>query len=181
MIHESANQLREMVNMSLNLIKMEQGRYEATLQPVSLLPIFQRILTDHRSAIERRQIKTPILVDAQPVQEQQVFMVLGDETLCYTMFANLLKNALEASDTGQTVTISLNSGPMATIAIHNRAVVPAEIREKFFEKYVTHGKKGGTGLGTYSSRLMAETQRGTISLHSSDLEGTTVTVALQRG
>ncbi|MEO5332732.1 MAG: hybrid sensor histidine kinase/response regulator [Magnetococcus sp. YQC-5] len=180
LIRESANQLREMVNMSLSLIKMEQGRYEATLQPISLLPILHRVLADHRTWRERRRIETRITVDGQPVQEQQTFTVLGDETLCYTMFANLYKNAMEASEAGQTVTIALHNGTMATVAIHNHGAVPAIIREKFFEKYVTHGKRGGTGLGTYSSRLMAETQHGSISLHSSEADGTTVTVVLRQ-
>ncbi|MEO5339853.1 MAG: hybrid sensor histidine kinase/response regulator [Magnetococcus sp. MYC-9] len=180
LIRASADQLREMVNMSLSLIKMEQGRYEVTLQPISLLPIFHRILADHRTWRERRRLETRITVDGQPVQEQQTFTVLGDETLCYTMFANLYKNALEASEAGQTVTIALNNGRMATVAIHNHGAVPTAIRDTFFEKYVTHGKKGGTGLGTYSSRLMAETQQGSIRLHSSESDGTTVTVVLRQ-
>ncbi len=180
LIRDSAGQLREMVNMSLNLLNMEQGRYEATLQPVSLLPILHRILTDHQTWADRKQIKTIITVDGQPVQDQQVFTVLGDQTLCYTMIANLYKNALEASDLGNTVTIALHNAEMATIAIHNSGAVPKAIRERFFEKYVTHGKKGGTGLGTYSSRLMAGTQQGSIHLHSSEADGTTITVTLRQ-
>ncbi|MBF0162600.1 MAG: hybrid sensor histidine kinase/response regulator [Magnetococcales bacterium] len=180
LIRESASQLREMVNMSVSLIKMEQGCYEVTLQPISLLPILHRILADHRAWRERRRIETLMTVDGQPVQDQQVFMVLGDELLCYTLFANLYKNALEASEAGQVVSVTLRTGAMATVALHNHGVVPPVIREKFFEKYVTHGKKGGTGLGTYSARLMAETQRGSITLHSSEADGTTVTVALRQ-
>ncbi|MBF0459758.1 MAG: hybrid sensor histidine kinase/response regulator [Magnetococcales bacterium] len=180
LIRESASQLREMVNMSLNLLNMEQGRYAATLQSISLLPILRRILVDQQSWINRKQIQTCITVNGQPVQEQQVFTVLGDETLCYTMLANLFKNALEATEVGQTVTIALQQGSMATIAIHNPGVVPEVIRDTFFEKYVTHGKKGGTGLGTYSSRLMAETQQGHISLHSSEQDGTTITITLRQ-
>ncbi|MBF0162066.1 MAG: hybrid sensor histidine kinase/response regulator [Magnetococcales bacterium] len=182
MIRDSANQLQEMVNMSMNLINMEQGRYEAVLQPIALLPVFQRILTDHRVWIERKRLTVAITLDGQPVRERQSFTVLGDKTLCYTMFANLCKNALEASGTDQTVTIALHNADnqMASIAIHNHGAVPEAIRERFFEKYVTHGKRGGTGLGTYSSRLMATTQRGTISLHSSEQEGTTLTVTLRQ-
>ncbi|MBF0582858.1 MAG: sensor histidine kinase, partial [Magnetococcales bacterium] len=121
-------------------------------------------------------------LDGEPAQDHNTFTVLGDKTLCYTLFANLCKNALEASGTGQTVTIALRNGDngMATIAIHNHGAVPEAIRETFFEKYVTHGKRGGTGLGTYSSRLMAETQQGQIALHSSELEGTTITVTLRQ-
>lgn len=57
--------------------------------------------------------------------------------------------------------------------------VPAEIRERFFDKFVTHGKQGGTGLGTYSARMLAEVQNGAISLAVSDPENqTTINVTL---
>ena len=64
------------------------------------------------------------------------------------------------------------------ISVHNKGAVPESIRERFFDKYVTSGKRGGTGLGTYSARLMAENQRGTISLATSEAEGTRISVHL---
>jgi ABC-type amino acid transport substrate-binding protein len=42
--------------------------------------------------------------------------------------------------------------------------------------YATAGKSGGTGLGTYSARLIAETLGGRISLATSEDEGTTISV-----
>jgi len=39
---------------------------------------------------------------------------------------------------------------------------------------VIGGKGGGTGLGTYSARPIAETHGGTVNLDSSEEEGTTV-------
>jgi CheY-like chemotaxis protein len=58
--------------------------------------------------------------------------------------------------------------------------IPPEIRERFFQKYSTVGKKGGTGLGAYSARLMAVTQDGSIRVESSEQSGTTVIVDLPR-
>jgi hypothetical protein len=43
----------------------------------------------------------------------------------------------------------------------------------FFEKYKTFGKKSGTGLGTYSARLMARTMGYELELDISDSKGTT--------
>ncbi len=56
--------------------------------------------------------------------------------------------------------------------------VSGEIRDRFFDKYVSSKKKSGTGLGAYSARLMAETQNGTIAMKTSEREGTTITVHL---
>ncbi|MBF0141294.1 MAG: hybrid sensor histidine kinase/response regulator [Magnetococcales bacterium] len=178
MLLDSAHQLREMVNVSLNLVKIEQGTYNVELKPVDLLPILRRILTDHQSMIKRKNIEIHLLVNGHPEQERDTFTILGDDTLCYTMIANLFRNALEASRHGHPVHISLQTNEHAELIIHNNGMVPKEIQTRFFDKYVTYGKKCGTGLGTYSARLMAETQKGSISLHSSEEEGTTVTIVL---
>jgi two-component system sensor histidine kinase/response regulator len=58
-------------------------------------------------------------------------------------------------------------------------VVPAAIRERFFDKFATAGKAEGTGLGTYSARLLAQAQQGDVHMHTSDESDTTViTVSL---
>jgi len=56
--------------------------------------------------------------------------------------------------------------------------VPESIRDHFFKKYVTAGKLKGTGLGTYSAKLIAEAHGGMINMQSSEDSGTTVTVQL---
>jgi len=94
------------------------------------------------------------------------------------MFSNLIKNALEASPEGAAVTISMDRESSGVVRIHNPGVVPKEIREHFFDKYVTSGKSSGTGLGTYSARLIAETQGGKIALSTSESDGTTISVLL---
>ena len=77
--------------------------------------------------------------------------------------------------------VSLTNGDPLRIIIQNKGAVPAEIRDRFFDKYVTCGKGGGTGIGTYSAKLLAEAQNGTISLAVSDQENqTTITVTLPR-
>ena len=86
--------------------------------------------------------------------------------------------AAEASPTGEQVEVAMVSEESAIIRIHNAGSVPLEIRETFFDKYSTSGKTGGTGLGTYSARLIAGTLGGTIRLETSDEAGTTITLVL---
>jgi signal transduction histidine kinase len=54
------------------------------------------------------------------------------------------------------------------ITLDNKGAVPVHIRENFFEKFATAGKQGGTGLGTYSAKLLVEAQHGTIAMQTSD-------------
>jgi len=55
-----------------------------------------------------------------------------------------------------------------TISIENQGTVSPDIRDRFFERFVTAGKQKGTGLGTYSARLMAEIHGACIHLFTSD-------------
>jgi CheY-like chemotaxis protein len=177
-IEKSGYRLLNMVNLSLDLFKMERGSYEFEAKPVDVLPLVARIFEELTDLCEANSAKTVVLLDGKPAGDGSRFLVCGEEALCYSMLANLIKNAVEASPEGGTVTVSLESVDPCVIRVHNGGAVPEEIRERFFEKYATSGKKKGTGLGTYSARLMAETQRGSIELESTGPEGTTITVRL---
>jgi CheY-like chemotaxis protein len=103
----------------------------------------------------------------------------GEELLCYSMLGNLVKNAIEASPEGGTVDLSIGrTDGEAIVRVHNAGAVPEAIRSRFFEKYSTSGKSGGTGLGTYSARLMARVQHGDIEMQTGEAPGTTLTVRL---
>jgi len=89
-------------------------------------------------------------------------------------------NALEASPKGGQILVVLYGTDPVTIRIRNQGAVPPAIRENFFQKFVTAGKVGGTGLGTYSAKLIAEVHGGTIGMETSEADGTTVTIVLPR-
>jgi CheY-like chemotaxis protein len=109
--------------------------------------------------------------------------VRGEELLCYSIVANLAKNAVEAAPEGSTVTLALSHGSLRgddgrVLRIHNLGAVPEAIRPRFFEKYTTHGKEHGTGLGAYSAWLMARVQGGELQMDTDDDAGTTLTLWL---
>ena len=107
--------------------------------------------------------------------------VLGDAMLCYSLFHNLMKNACEAAPEKSAISVVLKGGDPLRVEIKNKGAAPAATRERFFDKFVTHGKQGGTGLGTYSAKLLATAQNGSIELDVSDADNTTtVIVALPR-
>lgn len=177
-IRKAGERMREMIDLSLNLYKMEMGVFSFVPMDVNLLEIFAEILTDQSHKLQRGNVSVRIMLDGKEAGAGDGFFILGDKTLCYSMFANLMLNSVEASRPGDLVTVSLSAGTQAEVAIHNTLPVPKDIRETFFEKYVTHGKSKGTGLGTYSARLIARTLGGDIALESSRTLGTVVTVCL---
>jgi len=121
------------------------------------------------------------LLDNRLVNKGEKFIIWGEELLCFSVFSNLLKNAMEASPYREIITVTLQrENSMNAMVIHNQGAVPEQIRDRFFEKYVTFGKNLGTGLGTYSARLITEAQGGNISLQSVGADETLIVVRLPR-
>jgi len=175
-IRSSGYQMLDMINSSLDIYKMETGVYQYKPTSVDILQVFKKMKIEMRNIADTKNVMIEIMRHDQTVSESDTFIVQGEPLLCYSMLANLFKNALEASPENGRVTIFLDESP--TVTIHNQGAVPKTIRDKFFDKYTTVGKPKGTGLGTYSAKLMAETQGGTIHFETSKKMGTSVTVRL---
>ncbi|MDH4321264.1 MAG: hybrid sensor histidine kinase/response regulator, partial [Desulfobulbaceae bacterium] len=178
LIETAGYKMLDMINLSLDLYKMEKGTYELDAKPIAVLDILHNIVNEQ--TLNDPTLQELIRVTPPADMEQDVsFLLSGDNLLCYSLFANLIKNSIEANPDRQPITISLTRiQGMGAIGIHNYGSVPEEIRSRFFEKDVTAGKKGGTGLGTYSAALIAKTQNGEITLDTSVPGETTVTVLL---
>ena len=164
----------EMVNLSLGLYRMETGTYEFSPQAVDLREVARRVLVDLHSYADAAGVGLHLQGSGAPPVH-----VRAEELLCYSIVANLVKNAVEATRRGQQVTLALQPGDPVALTIHNPGEVPPEVAARFFEKYVTRGKSGGTGLGTYSARLMARAQQGELELRTSAEQGTTLTLTLR--
>lgn len=178
MISKAGLRMLNMIRLSLNLYKMEQGSYAFTAQAVDLLGTFRDILADLSERARSRKVLVRIVIWNRLALPRDAFWVLAESGLCYSMFSNLILNGIEASPQGGVVTINLDHDGKARVAIHNSGAVPEEIRGTFFDKYVTKGKAHGTGLGTYSARLIALTLGGDIRMETSEENGTTVHVEL---
>jgi signal transduction histidine kinase len=171
-------QVLDMINLSSELYKIETGRFTLQAQPVKLAEVLHRLVEIANTTYAEKPVVVELQSDNPP--DTAPPQALGDAMLCYSLFQNLIKNACEASPAQGRVQVALKDGAPLQVLIHNQGAVPAEIRERFFHKFATHGKPGGTGLGTYSAKLLAGAQGGDVALDVSDPQGTTLTVTLPR-
>jgi len=178
-IRASGRQALEMIDHSLDIFKMEQGRYEFLPIPCNVVPILKKIENDFYQLASSKKIDFLMNINDQPMNDKDVYTVMGEKRLLEGLLANLIKNAIEASPANEKITISLKTeSDMHRLTIHNQGLIPNGLRDRFFEKYATSGKKTGTGLGTYSAMLMAKTHGGDIQFKSSEREGTYLYVLL---
>lgn len=173
-IEVSGHRILEMVNRSLDLYKMETGRYQVAWETVPLAETLRASVETLDSLFKAFRARPATTFG----EGGETLAIRSEKTLLFSLFENLIRNAVEATELGGVIDIDLSRRDSeARIAIHNSGLVPEEIRERFFEKYATAGKSAGTGLGTYSARLICETLGGRISMRSQQGEGTTLELA----
>lgn len=182
-VSDSAHILLSMVNLSMDLYKIEQGTYELQPSRVDLIGIIRRVLNEKGAEITAKQLHVSTTLRRSGGSDQHAieFFVNGDELLCYSMLANLVKNAAEAAPKEGKLAITLGEGEngQGEVCITNSGTVPVAIRDTFFEKYATSGKKSGTGIGTYSAKLIAQAQGGDVAMKTSDTDNeTTISITL---
>ncbi|MDZ7838806.1 MAG: sensor histidine kinase [Actinomycetota bacterium] len=88
-----------------------------------------------------------------------------DQRLLRRVLENMVLNALEASKSRETVTVSckIKKG-FAEFSVHNHGYIPKEHQLQLFQRSFTT-KGTGRGLGTYSMKLLSERYlQGSISL-----------------
>jgi len=179
LVEEITLQVLGMVNRSSELYRIETGRFELQAAPVKLGDLLRRLAETARVTYAEKalaiSVDTDVPVGAEPP------LALGDTTLCFSAFQNLVKNACEAAPKGSKVSLRLYDETPLRVEIENKGTVPEAIRTRFFDKFVTAGKPGGSGLGTYSARLLVQAQHGDIAMAADDDAGMTrLTVTLPR-
>ena len=206
LIRESGKRMLDLIDLSLDLFKMETGQLNYSPNRIDLTRILQNVCAFIAQPLSRKQLSLEIRHNGQAVSLESAdgnppgaVMVAADARLLGSMLGNLLANAVEASPPGENIRLDIefdhqtldqgeldqgeqggpNDGGNDQVAnwvrleLCNRGAVPAPVRDRFFEKYCTHGKTGGTGLGTYSAKLMADTMGFELRMTTSDAEDRT--------
>jgi hypothetical protein len=99
--------------------------------------------------------------------------IVTDRRLLGRVICNMLKNAMEASTSGQKVEcFCLVDGQTVQFCVSNQAYMPRKHQLQVFQRSFST-KGDGRGLGTYSMRLITEKYlRGKMSFTSSEESGT---------
>jgi histidine kinase/DNA gyrase B/HSP90-like ATPase len=101
-------------------------------------------------------------------------LIMSDGAILRRILGNLVKNALEATPAGGTVTISavMEEGKI-TFSVRNPGVMAEKVQLQLFNRSFSTKEGSGRGIGTYSVKLFGEGYlKGKVSFVSNEAEGT---------
>lgn len=118
-------------------------------------------------------------IEIQLDVDQQEICVESDRSKLKQVLVNLVKNSLEASSEGGTVTIGMKpnqEGQVEVKIVDAGTGIPEEVQAKMFSPFFTT-KRHGTGLGLCITKRIIEDHPGCMfSIESEEGKGTAVTI-----
>jgi len=138
--------------------------------------VTSEVLIDIVGLYEGQEVARQRLLQVAP--ESVVTSFISDATLLRRILGNMVKNALEASPTGDVVTLGVDTFETGlNFWVHNDAIIPASYHQRIFQRdFSTKGS--GRGLGTYSMQLLGRFLSGDVSFESKPGSGTRFTLSL---
>ena len=175
--HKAAKHLLELVNDVLDLSKIEAGKIDLRLQPVSFPSIVEDLFVTVRPLADQYGSTLRIEHTGESVR------IVSDPRRVRQILLNLLSNAIKFGR-GKPIRVALtrreDNGVTVEVIDEGEGIAPDD-QERIFQEFVQLGKTQlteGTGLGLPISRRLAELLRGSLTLHSETGRGSTFRLSL---
>ncbi len=152
-------QIQRMVRMANDLAAFARGESTIQLEEVSLDRLFEDFRQLHQQAWEQKPVIIELIGNGCILE--------ADTDKLLRILQNLVGNAVEAI-TGKglhgriRVVAEASDGAILLTVEDDGQGIPPEIRDNFFEPFVTQGKKGGTGLGSAIVQSFVHAHKGSI-------------------
>jgi len=172
-ITASTNALLALINNILDLATIDAGAMTLNLTDVDIRASMEAAA----EGVQDRLVKNRIALDIRtPVN---IGSFTADERRLRQILFNLLSNAVGFSPAGETVTLLAERRPNAVIfsVTDHGPGIPAETKEKVFDWFETDSmgsQHRGPGLGLSLVRSFVELHGGTVTIDSTQGNGTTV-------
>ena len=170
--HKAAKHLLELVNDVLDLSKIEAGKVDLKLQPVSIAELVEDLFVTVRPLADERGSTLTL------ESEGEARSVISDPRRVRQILLNLLSNAIKFG-LGKPIrvrSLALDDGGHEIQVIDEGVGIAAEDRERIFDEFVQLGKgapqhQEGTGLGLPISKRLAELLQGELIVESEPGKG----------
>lgn len=177
-ISASADRMQRLVSDLLLLTKSEKATLTLPMVPLRFDMLLREVLGAFSDLFDDKGIN----LSADTITPSKVN---GNKDALYRMLANLIENALNYTNSGGTVTVSLtlNANGLVLRVSDTGIGIPESALPKIFDRFYRVDESraraaGGSGLGLAIVKAITESHNGTISVSSVVGQGSTFTISL---
>jgi signal transduction histidine kinase len=167
--------MARMVDVLLDLSRVESGRMTQTRKPLALGALITRILDCWSTGSNAARL--------QLTDNSGDLIIHADELALEQVLVNLLENAVKFSPPNSPIQVRLEQrGAYALIMVEDHGPgMDAQVRARVFDRFFqgpSARREAGVGLGLYISRRIIEEHGGTIEVSGDNEHGTVVEIRL---
>ncbi|MEK1926484.1 MAG: ATP-binding protein, partial [Rhizobium giardinii] len=176
-ISTSSSLLLTIVNDILDLATVDAGIVELDLSEINLTDLLDEVSLQMADRLQESavtlQIDTPDMLGLFVADHQRLKQIL----------IKLLTNAANFAPDGSTVSLRCrrDGSDFVFSVTDNGPGIPQDILDTVFNRFESHGTRGGAGLGLSIVESFVSLHHGTVSIRSHEGEGTEVTCRIPSG
>lgn len=188
--HESAQHLGRLFQDLLDISKVEDGRMKNNPKIINVNEFLKDIfdgLTTKANEKQLNYIFMPDIIDEGKEKSlQPIFYANIDPDHFREVVSNLIENAIKYTPSGEVVVNVTGDDKQISVSVKDSGIgIPAEDIPHLFQKFYRVDNSdtreiGGTGLGLYLSRRLAEAMSGNLRVESKYKEGSTFYLEIPR-
>ena len=171
-VYRQSKRMKNLLNMVLDLRKMEEGQNKLNLEPTSLNLWLKESIDDLVSEEQAENIS--IITDFDP----QIGHICFDHQKVDIILMNIMINAIKHSSTGDRITLRTRlSDDRARVRISISDEGPGlgnvDISRLFSRFYQSNSEKYGSGIGLAYSKILVDLHGGEIGAYNNEIKGAT--------
>ena len=188
--HESAQHLGRLFQDLLDISKVEDGRMKNNPKIINVNEFLKNIFDGLATKASEKQLNyifMPDIIDEGKEKSlQPIFYANIDPDHFREVVSNLIENAIKYTPSGEVVVNVTGDDKQISVSVKDSGIgIPAEDIPHLFQKFYRVDNSdtreiGGTGLGLYLSRRLAEAMSGNLRVESKYKEGSTFYLEIPR-
>lgn len=149
-LNRAAQRLVDEIMGQRQLLAAENGDLQVTFTAVDAGELLEQVKREYFWNSQDRGVRLLVEKTAEPE------FVKTDLALLGRVIGNMVKNALEAAERNETITLAYAATAETLVfSVHNAKVMPRHVQLQIFNRsFSTKGE--GRGLGTYSIKMLSE-------------------------
>lgn len=188
--HESAQHLGRLFQDLLDISKVEDGRMKNNPKVINVNEFLKDIFDGLATKANEKQLNyifmPDIVGESKEKSLQPIFYANIDPDHFREVVSNLIENAIKYTPSGEVVVNITGDDKQISVSVKDSGIgIPAEDIPHLFQKFYRVDNSdtreiGGTGLGLYLSRRLAEAMSGNLRVESKYKEGSTFYLEIPR-